>query len=186
MTQVSQKQTLKFPVRCSVCIPELGRSRTLGLTRSTSTALSASQPSGGFPHPRGVAADTTRLKGTVQDWRVQRRAKGRNARQDGQCGKGGGKAEPPRGQGSPHLRRNRGPPTFPEGHRVGDAARGTGPRHLGRRTSKWQPRGSGRPAGDGAGEGGERDIFGHSLARHGAEEAPPRSRKRGSRVTRAL
>lgn len=35
--------------------------------------------------------------------RGQRRAKGRNARQDGQCKMGGGKAEPPRGQGSPHL-----------------------------------------------------------------------------------
>lgn len=79
-----------------------------------------------------------------------------------------------------------GHPTFPEGHRAGDAARGAGPRHRSRQTSKWQPRGLGRPAGDGAGEGGERNIFGHSLARHSAEEAPPRSRKRGSRVTREL
>lgn len=115
--------------------------------------------------------------------RLEGRAKGRNARQDGQCRAGGGKAEPPRG---PERERPPGHPTFPEGHHAEDAARGTGPRHPGRRTSKWQPRGSGRPAGDGAGEGGERDIFGHSLARHGAEEAPQRSRKRGSRVTREL
>lgn len=116
--------------------------------------------------------------------RLEGRAKGRNARQGGQCRAGGGKAEPEGTRVSTH-----GTPrhaTFPEGHRAGDAAQGSGPRHSGRRTSKWQPRGSGRPAGDGAGEGGERDIFGHSLARHGAEEAPPRSRKRGSRVTREL
>ncbi|XP_076428959.1 uncharacterized protein LOC121829541 isoform X2 [Peromyscus maniculatus bairdii] len=40
---------------------------------------------------------------------------------------GGGKAESPRGQGSPHLGRTREPPTFPEGHRAEDAARGGWP-----------------------------------------------------------
>lgn len=186
MIQVSQKYTLKF--RLDVLPASRGRDavRSWGSLEVPPLALRSPPPS-----PAGVPASTWcsrghKTEGDSAGWRGQRRAKGRNARQDGQYKMGGGKAEPPRGQGSPHTGKTRGPLTFSEGHRVGDPARAAGPRHLDRQTSKWQPRGSGRPAGDGTGEGGERDIFGHSLARHGAEEALPRSRKRGSRVTRAL
>ncbi|XP_076428953.1 uncharacterized protein LOC121829541 isoform X1 [Peromyscus maniculatus bairdii] len=188
MTQVSQKQTLKFPAGCSACFPGLGRRRILGFARSTSTstALSASQPSGGS---RIHVVQPRTLRGS----RGQRRAGGDSAERRGvtrgRMASAGWEEARRNPRGDKGLR-TWGEPGNPLPFLKGIAPRtlrgGAGPRHLGRLTSKWQPRGSRRPAGDGAGEGGERDIFGHSLARHSAEEAPPRSRKRGSRVTRAL